>query len=78
MMASDRYDELAAARKMNQKMDETTYICASCGEEIVIPVDPTQGAHQEYVEDCPICCCPMVIRIEIDADGNVQCDACRE
>ena len=59
-------------------MDETTYICASCGEDIVIPVDPTQGTHQEYVEDCPICCCPMVIRIEIDADGDVQCDAYRE
>ena len=59
-------------------LDETTYICASCGEEIVTPVDPTQGPHQEYVEDCPVCCCPMVIRIEIQLDGSVYCDAERE
>jgi len=36
--------------------DEATYICDACGEEIVIPIDPSAGASQEYVEDCPVCC----------------------
>ncbi len=58
--------------------NETDYVCSSCGEEIVIPVDPTQGRQQEYVEDCPICCCPMVIQIEIRPDGSVECRAYRE
>ena len=58
--------------------NETEYVCASCGEEIVIPVDHSQGRRQEYVEDCPICCCPMVIQIEIHADGSVECRAYRE
>lgn len=52
--------------------DEATYVCDSCGEEIVVPIDPTAGRVQEYVEDCPICCHPNVIRIEIDDDGDAR------
>lgn len=52
--------------------DEITYICGSCGEEIVIPLDFSQGSSQEYVEDCPVCCCPNLIRIEIDDEGSIS------
>lgn len=52
--------------------DEATYICDSCGEEIVIPIDPSEGAVQQYVEDCPVCCHPHVLRVEIDEDGRVS------
>ena len=48
---------------------EAAYICDSCGEEVVIPVDVSQGTRQEYVEDCPVCCRPNVIHVEIEADG---------
>ncbi|MDH3717768.1 MAG: CPXCG motif-containing cysteine-rich protein [Planctomycetota bacterium] len=50
--------------------DEATYLCDACGEEIVVPVDMSQGAYQQYVEDCPVCCHPNVIHVEIDADGQ--------
>jgi hypothetical protein len=50
--------------------DEATYVCGECGEEIVIPVDLSQGELQEYVEDCPVCCCPNVIHVEVDSEGN--------
>ena len=49
--------------------DEATYICDHCGEEIVVSIDPTAGSHQQYVEDCPVCCNPHVIHVEIDAYG---------
>jgi hypothetical protein len=52
--------------------DEITYVCGSCGEEIVVPLDLSEGSSQEYVEDCPVCCCPNVIRIEIDDDGSIS------
>jgi DNA-directed RNA polymerase subunit RPC12/RpoP len=52
--------------------DEATYICGACGEEIVIPVDLTQGDEQEYVEDCPVCCQANVIRIEVDSAGEIS------
>ena len=47
-----------------------SYICDSCGEEIVVPLDLSAGRSQEYVEDCPVCCCPNVIHVEIDEDGE--------
>lgn len=54
---------------------EATYICDSCGEEIVIPIDPTAGADQEYVEDCPVCCHPCVIHVQLDRHGDVTLSA---
>ena len=50
--------------------DEASYFCDSCGEEIVVPIDLAAGSEQTYVEDCPVCCRPMVIHIEIDDDGE--------
>ena len=52
--------------------DEATYICGACGEEIVVPIDLTQGESQEYVEDCPVCCRANVIRVEVDDDGEAR------
>jgi hypothetical protein len=58
--------------------DEASYACDSCGEEIVLPIDLSAGSRQEYVEDCPVCCCPNVIHVEIDDDGAVRVWAERE
>lgn len=51
---------------------EATYICDSCGEEIVVPVDISGGSRQDYVEDCPVCCHPMTLHVEIDDDGEAH------
>lgn len=51
---------------------EAVYICDSCGEEIVVPVDISAGSHQDYVEDCPVCCHPMSLHIEIDPEGEAH------
>jgi hypothetical protein len=51
---------------------DASYVCGACGEEIVIPIDLTQGERQEYVEDCPVCCRANVIFVEIDDDGEAQ------
>ena len=53
---------------------EASYVCLSCGEEIVVPVEPTAGAEQEYVEDCPVCCRPHVLRVRVERDGFVTID----
>ncbi len=57
-------------RRSKAPHSEGAYICDSCGEEIVIPLDPSAGLSQEYVEDCPVCCHPLVIHVEFDDDGN--------
>ena len=54
-------------------MDEdATYICDNCGEEIVVPIDPSAGSNQEYVEDCPVCCNPNVIHVELGDDDHIR------
>ena len=53
-------------------LEEHSYVCGFCGEEIVVEVDLSAGNQQEYVEDCPVCCRPHVLRISIEADGRVE------
>jgi hypothetical protein len=43
--------------------------CPYCGEEIEILVDPSVD-HQQYVEDCSVCCRPIVLTVVAD-DGEV-------
>jgi hypothetical protein len=52
--------------------DSGDYLCESCGEAIEVPLDFSQGATQQYVEDCPVCCCPNVIHVEIDPAGHAR------
>lgn len=56
-------------------MQEVSYVCGSCGEEIVIPVDYSAGSEQEYVEDCPVCCHANLISLVIEPSGEVFVDA---
>jgi hypothetical protein len=57
--------------------DEASYICDSCGEAIVVPLDLSAGESQEYVEDCPVCCRSNVIHVEVE-DGEIRVWAERE
>lgn len=52
--------------------EEANYLCEACGEEIVVPVDVSEGTNQEYVEDCPVCCHPNVIHVHVEDDGAVR------
>jgi hypothetical protein len=55
----------------HEKMqEEASYLCDHCGEEIVVPIDSSGGAIQQYVEDCPVCCHPNVIHVELDETGE--------
>ena len=51
---------------------DATYTCDACGEEIIVPIDISAGSHQDYVEDCPVCCHPNVIHVNVDDDGQTQ------
>jgi hypothetical protein len=52
--------------------DEASYVCDSCGEKVVLPIDLSAASEQESVEDCPVCCCPNVIHVEVDEGGDVR------
>lgn len=51
---------------------EGMYVCDACGEEIIIPLDLSEGASQVYVEDCPVCCRANTIHVDVDQDGNAS------
>ena len=57
-------------RRRKRPQDEGSYVCPTCGESIVIPLDPSAGDEQRYVEDCPVCCNPNVIRVEWFGEGE--------
>jgi Cysteine-rich CPXCG len=59
-------------KKKRRPNEESAYVCDACGEEIVIPVDLSAGESQEYVEDCPVCCRPNIIHVEIEEGGGVR------
>ncbi|KAA6181511.1 CPXCG motif-containing cysteine-rich protein [Thiohalocapsa marina] len=44
--------------------------CPYCGDTIDAQVDCSAGSHR-YIEDCPVCCCPIEYEAEIDADGRL-------
>ncbi|MGH7176111.1 MAG: CPXCG motif-containing cysteine-rich protein [Tepidisphaeraceae bacterium] len=53
-----------------RQSDEASYVCPACGESIVIPLDPSAGDNQQYIEDCPVCCNPNVIHVEFFEDAT--------
>ena len=52
--------------------EDACYICDACGEEIIIPLDLTEGSSQTCVEDCPVCCRANTIHVQIDEGGDAQ------
>ena len=52
-----------------QPLQPETITCPYCGEQIDVLVDCSAGS-QEYVEDCSVCCRPIVIRVGVE-DGEL-------
>jgi hypothetical protein len=50
-------------------IDTAFVFCPYCGEEIEIVVDGSIE-HQQYVEDCSVCCRPIVLTVAAE-DGEV-------
>jgi hypothetical protein len=44
--------------------------CPCCGEVITLVLDGSAGP-QRYIEDCHVCCRPITVNVDIDADGEV-------
>lgn len=51
--------------------------CPYCGEPIELLLDPSV-AEQEYVEDCYVCCRPIVVRVTTGEEGDMSLSLRRE
>jgi len=45
--------------------------CPYCGESLDVLVDMSE-AGQSYVEDCQVCCRPIVFDVSEDLDGDAM------
>jgi hypothetical protein len=51
---------------------DASYQCPSCFETNWVAVDPAGGRKQQFVEDCPVCCHPIVFIAQIDREGDAM------
>ncbi len=49
--------------------------CPYCGEVIEVILDPGGASHQEYVEDCEVCCRPWHLVVRWDREGHARVTA---
>ncbi len=53
---------------MAGSLEEHGLHCPYCGEQITLLVDAS-CTEQEYIEDCEVCCRPLLISARLDAGG---------
>jgi len=54
-------------------LTETRTYCPYCGEGLSVLLDPSEMG-QDYIEDCQVCCRPIVMRCEADMSLAVRCE----
>lgn len=52
-----------------ESLEEQSVSCPYCGEIIDVLVD-YEDAGDEYVEDCQVCCKPIVFNVALDSMGR--------
>ena len=71
-MSDDLDDELGGP--FAELEGSLTVWCPYCGEPVELLVDPGGGSHQEYVEDCEVCCRPCRVELRFGRDGTPEAE----
>lgn len=50
-------------------LETVDQLCPYCGEPIQLLVDCSEG-EQQYIEDCQVCCQPMVVDVFLEGDDG--------
>jgi len=58
-------------------VEECAADCPYCGEPITVLVDASCG-DQSYIEDCEVCCQPMIVNVAVDEAGEAGVSLRRE
>ena len=48
--------------------EEAQINCPYCGESLTVLIDPSD-AGQEYIEDCQVCCRPIIMQVNEQGNG---------
>ncbi len=49
--------------------EEISVACPYCGQPLIIEPEPFEGP-MEYVEDCHVCCQPIVVTVHYSEKGS--------
>nr|MBS0020575.1 CPXCG motif-containing cysteine-rich protein [Gammaproteobacteria bacterium] len=52
-------------------LEFSAIICPYCWEHVEVPLETEPGNH-EFIEDCPVCCQAILMRVTIGLDGELQ------
>ncbi|WEJ62885.1 CPXCG motif-containing cysteine-rich protein [Thiomicrorhabdus lithotrophica] len=58
-------------------LDTEKIQCPYCWETFELVIDPSEP-HQEYIEDCFVCCRPIHLVVDIDNTGGMNIQALSE
>lgn len=58
-------------------LDLHAIACPYCGETIDVSIDGSIPS-QRYIEDCQVCCRPIMLSVRVDEDGAVAVGASAE
>ena len=53
-----------------EPLAEQIVSCPYCGEDIEVLIDQQEAGHQ-YIEDCQVCCKPIVFLVAVNSTGNL-------
>ncbi len=62
---------------MKPLLNEHEVTCPYCWQRISLIVDASTGSHQ-YIEDCEVCCRPLLVTCTVSEGGDVEVDVGRE
>lgn len=54
---------------MTWALEEVDIYCPYCGEHSTVLIDPSVE-EQNYIEDCQICCAPIVFDIHVNPENH--------
>ena len=43
--------------------EDVEVLCPHCGEAVVIALDVSGGTHQDFAQDCEVCCRPWRVQV---------------
>jgi hypothetical protein len=55
---------------MTDLIQELAVQCPYCGELFTTQIDASEG-DQEYIEDCQVCCKPILFSLHFDANAEI-------
>lgn len=64
-----RCDEAVVRKRTMNILEEEAVTCPYCGERIDVLLD-FSVPHQNYIEDCQVCCRPIVFDVTVDQDDE--------